>query len=143
MKSIFLCSATAAILLSLAGCNAQSEPLHPPTTPSASTTNSEHGNHDHADHQHGEHGHSERDNRSDPGPSDMETMKLELAKLSAEDAASAEKQHMCPVSGDMLGLMGTPIKVDLDGQQVWICCEGCRQALLEKPAEYLAKIQKP
>jgi len=71
----------------------------------------------------------------------MEKMKVELAKLSPEDAASAMKQHVCPVSGDMLGAMGAPIKVDLDGQQVWICCEGCRDPLLEDPAKYLAKLK--
>ena len=71
-----------------------------------------------------------------------EKMKAELAKLSPVDAASAEKQHFCPVSGDMLGAMGAPIKVDVDGQQVWICCEGCRDSLLENPDEYLAKLKK-
>ncbi len=72
----------------------------------------------------------------------MEKMKAELAKLSPEDAASAEKQHICPVSGDILGIMGPPIKVDVNGQQVWICCEGCRESLLENPDEYLAKLNK-
>jgi len=75
------------------------------------------------------------------GLSDMEKMKVELAKLSPEDAASAMKQHVCPVSGDMLGAMGAPIKVDVDGQQVWICCEGCRDPLLGDPAKYLAKLK--
>jgi Cu(I)/Ag(I) efflux system membrane fusion protein len=72
---------------------------------------------------------------------DMEKMKVELVKLSPEDAASAEKQHFCPVSGDMLGTMGAPIKVDVNGRQVWICCEGCRESLLENPEEYLAKLK--
>jgi Cu(I)/Ag(I) efflux system membrane fusion protein len=68
-------------------------------------------------------------------------MKAELAKLSPEDSASAEKQHVCLVSGEMLGTMGAPIKVDVNGQQVWICCEGCRDMLLENPDEYLAKLK--
>ena len=72
----------------------------------------------------------------------MEKMKVELAKLSPEDAASAEKQHMCPVSEEMLGTMGAPIKVGVDGQQVWICCEGCRKQLLENPDEFLAKLKQ-
>src|SRR6476469_7672944 len=33
-----------------------------------------------------------------------------LAKLSAEDRAIAEKQKVCPVSGEPLGTMGAPIK---------------------------------
>lgn len=66
--------------------------------------------------------------------------RAELAKLPAEDAAAAEKQHACPVSGELLGSMGVPIKVDVNGQPVWICCAGCKDALLEKPDEYLAKL---
>ncbi len=72
----------------------------------------------------------------------MEKMKAELAKLSPEDAASAEKQHVCPVSGKMLGTMGAPQKIDVNGQGVWICCAGCKDQLLEKPDEYLAKLKQ-
>jgi len=68
-------------------------------------------------------------------------MKAELAKLSPEDAASAEKQHMCPVTGEMLGTMGAPEKVDVNGRQVWVCCDGCREDLLASPDEYLAKLK--
>ena len=84
----------------------------------------------------GHHGHA------GDGQSDMEKMKAELAKLSPEDAASAEKQHVCPVSGKMLGTMGAPQKIDVKGQDVWICCAGCKDPLLEKPDEYLAKLKK-
>jgi Cu(I)/Ag(I) efflux system membrane fusion protein len=71
----------------------------------------------------------------------MEKMKAELAKLSPEDAASAENQHFCPVSDEMLGTMGAPIKVDVNGKSVWICCEGCREDLLADPDKYLAKLK--
>lgn len=83
---------------------------------------------------HGEH--------SQQGGTDMEKMKAELAKLSPEDAASAEKQHVCPVSGEMLGTMGAPKKVDVNGQQVWICCDACREKLLADPETYLGKLKK-
>lgn len=66
--------------------------------------------------------------------------RAELAKLPAEDVAAAEKQHKCPVSGELLGSMGVPIKVDVNGRSVWICCAGCKDALLEKPDEYLGKL---
>ncbi len=78
-----------------------------------------------------------------PSPgTDMEKMKAELAKLSPEDAASAEKQHICPVSGEMLGTMGPPQKVEVNGQQVWICCDGCKEAIVKDPEKYLAKLKK-
>ena len=83
---------------------------------------------------HGEH--------SQQGGTDMEKMKAELAKLSPEDAASAEKQHICPVSGEMLGTMGAPKRVDVNGQLVWICCDACRDKLLADPETYLAKLKK-
>ena len=89
-------------------------------------------------------GHEQKDPtmHGEDGGSDMEKMKAELAKLSPEDAASAERQHICPVSGEMLGAMGPPLKVKVNGQEVWICCEGCKDQLLAKPDEYLAKLQK-
>lgn len=89
----------------------------------------------HGGHDHGEHAHDQ-----DGGQTDMEKMKAQLAKLSPEDAASAERQHICPVSGEMLGTMGAPEKVDVDGQPVWICCDGCKDRLLESPEEYLATL---
>ena len=128
MKRTFLYSAAVVLFFGLYGCGSPSgtEPIDQPAPPAAADGSATHG----------DHGHS-----NDSGLTDMEKMKVELAKLSAEDAVLAEKQHMCPVSGEMLGSMGAPIKVNVDGQQVWICCEGCRKSLLENPSEYLAKLK--
>lgn len=90
---------------------------------------------DHTDHK------SHADHKTDGG-SDMDKMKAELAKMSAEDRASAEKQHMCPVSDKMLGSMGAPIKLTVKDQDVWICCEGCKQQVLDDPDTFLAKVKK-
>ncbi len=68
-------------------------------------------------------------------------IKAALAELSDEDAEAAKKQDVCVVSGEKLGSMGTPLKVDVKGQQVWICCEGCKEPLTEKPDEFLAKLK--
>jgi hypothetical protein len=84
---------------------------------------------DHADH-------------AQDGQSDMEKMNAELAKLPPEDAASAQRQHICPVSGEMLGAMGPPKKIDVSGRQVWICCDDCQDKLLADPDKYLAKLPK-
>ena len=73
----------------------------------------------------------------------MEKMREELAKLSPEDAVSAEKQHFCPVSGEMLGVMGPPRKAEVNGRVVWLCCESCEEKLLAEPAKYLAKLNGP
>ena len=82
---------TAAFAMSLPGCSS------PSTEPTSSTKSANHG---------------------EDGQSDMEKMKAELAKLSPEDRKTAEKQHICPVSGEMLGAMGAPQKVEVKGQTV-------------------------
>lgn len=65
-----------------------------------------------------------------------------LAKLSDEDRALAEAQKICPVGEGLLGSMGTPVKVDVNGKPVFICCEHCREPLLEDPDKYLANLAK-
>ena len=72
---------------------------------------------------------------------DMDKMKAALAKLDPADAASAEKQHICPVSGKMLGTMGAPQKVTVSGRELWICCNGCLEKLRADPDKYLAKLE--
>ena len=64
-----------------------------------------------------------------------------LAKLSPEDRAAAEKQKTCPVSGARLGSMGVPLKVTVEGQTVFLCCGGCEHELRQNPQKYLAKLQ--
>jgi hypothetical protein len=112
----------------VAGCS--SSPAEPTSSNTPAATDG-HGDHDHSDHAHDQEG----------GQTDMEKMNIQLAKMSPEDAASAENQHICPVSGEMLGTMGAPEKVAVNDQQVWICCDGCKDRLLESPDEYLAKLE--
>ena len=63
-----------------------------------------------------------------------------FSKLPADDRALAESQRICPVTMLPLGSMGTPIKVDVNDTPVFICCEGCRESLLEEPDKYLTKL---
>lgn len=57
--------------------------------------------------------------------------------LSSEDQALVDAQVICPVSKGELGSMGTPVKVMVEGQPVFICCDHCKDPLLEEPAKYL------
>ncbi len=68
-----------------------------------------------------------------------------LTGLSAEDRTIAEKQRVCPVSGDVLGAHGRPYKVTVKGKTVFVCCEACEKPLLANPDQYLAKLitEKP
>lgn len=65
-----------------------------------------------------------------------------LAKLSPEDRVLAEKQKICPVSGEPLGSMGAPYKVNVEGRNVLLCCDGCEAAIQEDPQKYLAKLNE-
>lgn len=71
---------------------------------------------------------------------DEAKIEASFASLSPEDRELAMAQKVCPVSGDPLGLMATPIKVDVKGHPVFICCPSCKESLLENPDEYLAKL---
>ena len=66
----------------------------------------------------------------------------ELAKLPPEDLALAKKQKVCPVTDAPLGSMGTPVKVNVKGRDVFLCCVGCKDRLLKNPDKYLAKLDK-
>lgn len=74
-----------------------------------------------------------------------------LAKLSKEDRAAAEAQKFCAVQDTIrLGSMGPPVKADVGGKAVYLCCEGCRPAAEKDPAKALktaeankTKAQKP
>jgi hypothetical protein len=84
---------------------------------------------------------------STPAPSTAEVLTEEqaeiekaLAQLDPADRALAEKQKICPVAEEPLGSMGKPEIVEVSGQKVFICCEGCRKPLLAKPEKYLANL---
>ena len=106
----------------------------PPTSQTTSTSHEEHGDH------HGD----------DAAPGDQE-VKIDaakeakissvLSKLSSEDRELAESQKFCAVmSHERLGAMGPPIKLDIKGTPVFVCCKGCKQKALKTPEETLKRV---
>jgi outer membrane murein-binding lipoprotein Lpp/YHS domain-containing protein len=65
-----------------------------------------------------------------------------LSELSEADREAALAQKTCPVGEQPLGSMGKPPKVTVNGQEVFLCCEGCEEDLRSDPEKYLAKLQK-
>lgn len=63
--------------------------------------------------------------------------------LSEADVALVAEQKICPVGGSELGSMGTPIKVMVGERAVFLCCDGCKDALLADPDKYLAILDNP
>ena len=48
----------------------------------------------------------------------------------------------CPVSGDKLGEMGKPLVFVYQGQEVKLCCGGCKKDFDKDPAQYIKKIRE-
>ena len=72
---------------------------------------------------------------------------LPFASL-AGDANSAtstppkpDKLTTCPVSGEKLGEMGKPYIFVYQGQEIKLCCPGCKKDFDKEPAKYVAKIR--
>lgn len=142
----------------LTGCNNSKKsdtPDSSSTTPASTDGGHDnHDGHDHDGHDHGKDGHEGHDHGKEghdehaghdhgkEGHADASKIEANLAKLSAEDAALAKKQKICPVTGEALGEMGVPQKVDVNGKTVFICCKGCKSRLLKDPEKYLAKLKQ-
>lgn len=84
---------------------------------------------------------------NDSGSPESETGQVEIpekmsgiAKLPESEQANALAQRSCPVTEKPLGSMGKPIKVSVEGREVFVCCEGCVDMVKENPDEYLAKL---
>lgn len=65
-----------------------------------------------------------------------------IAQLPPADQEAARRQRLCPVSDEPLGSMGAPYKMTVEGTDVYLCCEGCKELVHEQPAKYLAKLKK-
>ena len=52
---------------------------------------------------------------------------VDAQELSKRDRLQIAVQSICPISGQKLGAHGTPIKVQVGKELVFICCRGCLQ----------------
>ncbi|HWE40276.1 MAG TPA: efflux RND transporter periplasmic adaptor subunit [Isosphaeraceae bacterium] len=60
-----------------------------------------------------------------------------IAKVSMP---TPEEQQICPVTGLKLGSMGDPIRVEVQGRSVWVCCPACPAKLKAEPSKYLPRL---
>jgi hypothetical protein len=66
-----------------------------------------------------------------------------LANLSSADRKLAEEQRFCAIQNDnRLGSMGTPIKIMIQDQPVFLCCKGCTKKAQSNPDQTLAKVKE-
>jgi YHS domain-containing protein len=70
------------------------------------------------------------------------TAKADTTTNSADSTPpKPDKMTTCPVSGEKLGEMGKPYVFTYQGQEVKLCCSGCKKDFDKDPAKYLKKIQ--
>lgn len=88
--------------------------------------------------------------QSSASPSSQESLSkaeqeiaTELNRLSKEDRARAEKQRFCPVADDSrLGSMGVPVKIMIDGETIFLCCEGCEEGAQADTSATLKRVRE-
>jgi hypothetical protein len=74
-----------------------------------------------------------------PTAAEKQEIAAALAELSAADRALAERQVECPVTELPLGSMGKPVRVEIEGRTLFLCCEGCVARLRKDPQKFLTK----
>lgn len=67
---------------------------------------------------------------------------LRAEQTTADDRLAIESQRFCPVMRQPLSARGTPWKVLVDGQPVFVCCRECISQVEMQPAAYLAEARR-
>src|SRR5262249_40163862 len=76
-------------------------------------------------------------------PEDAAKVRAAMSKLSPEDRRLAEAQVFCAIDQDSpLGLTGTPIKMMVKDQPVFVCCKGCQAEVRAHPDQALGLLAK-
>lgn len=82
------------------------------------------------------------DKKEPAAPTPKDAPKTEAPKAGA-DAKTAGKPYpleVCIVSGEKLGSMGKPFVFVHQGQEIKLCCDGCKPDFEKEPAKFLAKL---
>ncbi len=70
----------------------------------------------------------------------LSKLSVAVELLDESDSPRIDRQKVCVVSGGKLGSMGTPIKVLVGGQPIYLCCKGCLGKVEKNPELYLPKV---
>jgi uncharacterized protein YbaR (Trm112 family) len=62
---------------------------------------------------------------------------INTSKATKTDQRAIDAQKTCPVSGEGLGSMGTPIKVTRGDRSVFLCCPACLKKVEAEPDKFL------
>jgi YHS domain-containing protein len=73
-------------------------------------------------------------------PRSAETPVVGEKDLAGPDQKLIVAQRICPVTGKPLGSMGAPVRVELSGRVLFVCCEACETPLRDQPMKYLKRL---
>lgn len=62
-------------------------------------------------------------------------MAANLQELSETERGLATAQRICPITREPLGSMGVPLRIEVAGRPVFLCCAGCKEEALQKEEE--------
>jgi hypothetical protein len=62
---------------------------------------------------------------------------ISTSKATKADQQAIDAQKTCPVSGEGLGSMGTPIKVTRGDRSIFLCCPACLKKVEAEPDKFL------
>ena len=83
------------------------------------------------------------DPKGSPKDEGAAVIKANLDKLNPEDRRLADAQGFCAVeTKNPLGSMGVPVKIEVQGQPVFLCCDGCETRAKAHADRTLAKVQE-
>jgi hypothetical protein len=66
-----------------------------------------------------------------------EAARLTFTKATAADQKAIAAQKVCPVSGESLGSMGTPVKATRGDRSIFLCCQSCLKTVQADPNKFL------
>lgn len=75
-----------------------------------------------------------------PAPKDAPKTEAPKTGADAKTAAKPYPLEVCVVSGEKLGSMGKPFVFVHQGQEIKLCCDGCKPDFEKEPAKFLAKL---
>jgi YHS domain-containing protein len=68
---------------------------------------------------------------------------ISMSKATKADQRAIDAQKTCPVSGEALTSMGTPIKVTRGDRSVFLCCPACLEKVEADPDKFLGTAVAP
>ena len=64
---------------------------------------------------------------------------IAVTSATVSDQVAVHLQRFCPVMRQLLGSHGTPLRVSVNGEELYVCCKGCVSKVEVAPAGYVSE----